>query len=219
MHQGYGQTEAPGSIAFLRPADHFIDGKIAPASRLSACGLPAITNAISIRDDQGQLLKQGESGEICVSGDIVMKGYYKQPDKTAEAIIDGWLHTGDVGHLDAEGFLHITDRKKDMIISGGFNVYPSDLEAVLRGHADVAEAAVVGVPSERWGETPVAFVVAKRQDPRLLQTLLEWTNSQLGKTQRLAGIELVESLPRSAIGKVLKRELRDAYRSKAAELS
>ena len=108
------------------------------------------------------------------------------------------------------------DRKKDMIISGGFNVYPSDLEAVLCGHADVAEAAVVGVPSERWGETPVAFVVPKRQDPQLPKTLLDWTNSQLGKTQRLAAIELVETLPRSAIGKVLKRELRDRYRSKTS---
>jgi len=105
-----------------------------------------------------------------------------------------------------------------MIISGGFNVYPSDLEAVLHAHADVAEASVVGVLSERWGETPVAFVVAKRQDPQLSKTLLEWTNSQLGKTQRLAAIELVESLPRSAIGKVLKRELRDAYKDKVLAL-
>ena len=108
---------------------------------------------------------------------------------------------------------------KDMIISGGSNIYPSDLEAVLRGHADVAEAAVVGVPSERWGETPVAFVVPKRQDPQLSKTLLDWTNSQLGRMQRLAAIELVESLPRSAIGQVLKRELRDGYREKAPALS
>jgi acyl-CoA synthetase (AMP-forming)/AMP-acid ligase II len=95
-------------------------------------------------------------------------------------------------------------------------VYPSDLEAVLRGHADVAEAAVVGVPSERWGETPIAFVVPTRKDVHLARTLLEWTNNQLGKTQRLAAVELVDSLPRNAIGKVLKRELRDAYKSKAA---
>ena len=101
------------------------------------------------------------------------------------------------------------------IISGGFNVYPSDLEAVLRGHVDVAESAVVGVPSERWGETPVAFVVPKRRDPQLQRTLLDWANRQLGKTQRLAAIELVESLPRNAIGKVLKRELRDGYKATA----
>jgi acyl-CoA synthetase (AMP-forming)/AMP-acid ligase II len=154
----------------------------------------------------------------------IMTGYHNQPQKTAEA---EWYHpsgkrfirTGDIGRFDDDGFLVLMDRKKDMIISGGFNVYPSDLEAVLRGHADVAEAAVVGVPSERWGETPVAFVVPKRKDPQLPKALLDWTNSQLGKTQRLAAIELVDSLPRSAIGKVLKRELRDAYKAKATELS
>jgi acyl-CoA synthetase (AMP-forming)/AMP-acid ligase II len=153
-----------------------------------------------------------------------MNGYHKQPDKTAQA---EWydpsgrrfIRTGDIGRFDEDGFLILMDRKKDMLISGGFNVYPSDLEAVLRAHADVAEAAVVGVPSARWGETPVAFVVPRRRDPQLSKALLEWTNSRLGKTQRLAAIELVEALPRNAIGKVLKRELRDAYREKAAALS
>jgi acyl-CoA synthetase (AMP-forming)/AMP-acid ligase II len=120
--------------------------------------------------------------------------------------------------FDADGFLILMDRKKDMIISGGFNVYPSDLELVPSGHADEAEAAAVDVPSERWGETPVAFVVGKRAYPQLAKTLLEWANSRLGKTQRLAAVELVESLPRSAIGKVLKRELRDTYKNKALAL-
>ncbi len=150
-----------------------------------------------------------------------MTGYHNQAAKTAEA---EWydpsgkrfIRTGDIGRFDEDGFLILMDRKKDMIITGGFNVYPSDLEAVLRTHVDVAEAAVVGVPSERWGETPVAFIVPKRRDAELAKALLEWTNAQVGKTQRLAAIELVDALPRSAIGKVLKRELRDAFRSKVA---
>jgi len=152
-----------------------------------------------------------------------MIGYHKQPAKTAEAEWHDatgkrFIRTGDIGRFDKDGFLILMDRKKDMIISGGFNVYPSDLEAVLLRHQEVAEAAVVGVPSERWGETPVAFVVLRRQDALPAKALLDWTNGQLGKTQRLAALELVESLPRSGIGKVLKRQLRDAYKDKAPSL-
>ena len=187
-------------------------------------GTPAPGHDIRLIDDQGIELAPGSTGEIVGHSEGIMTGYHNQPAKTAEAewydpTGKRFIRTGDVGRFDEDGFLILMDRKKDMIISGGFNVYPSDLEAVLLGHADVAEAAVVGVPSERWGETPVAFVVPKRHDPQLSKTLLEWTNSQVGKTQRLAAIELVDSLPRSAIGKVLKRELRDAYREKALALS
>jgi len=139
MFQGYGQTEAPGSISFLRTGDHFRDGKIADDNRLSSCGLPSVLNTTAILDDTGKPLPQGETGEICVRSDVVMMGYYKQPDKTAETIIDGWLHTGDLGHIDTEGFLHITDRKKDVIITGGFNVYPSEVEQVLWSHPAVLD--------------------------------------------------------------------------------
>jgi acyl-CoA synthetase (AMP-forming)/AMP-acid ligase II len=119
------------------------------------------------------------------------------------------VRTGDVGRFDADGFLTLMDRKKDMIISGGFNIYPSDLEAVLTAHRDVAEAAVVGMPSEQWGETPAAFVVLKPQASVDAAALKSWTNSRVGKTQRLADVAIVDTLPRSAIGKVLKRELRE----------
>jgi acyl-CoA synthetase (AMP-forming)/AMP-acid ligase II len=192
--------------------------------KLHTVGCPAPGHDIRLIDDQGRELPPGSTGEIVGHSEGIMNGYHKQPDKTAQA---EWydpsgrrfIRTGDIGRFDEDGFLILMDRKKDMLISGGFNVYPSDLEAVLRAHADVAEAAVVGVPSARWGETPVAFVVPRRRDPQLSKALLEWTNSRLGKTQRLAAIELVEALPRNAIGKVLKRELRDAYREKAAALS
>jgi len=119
-----------------------------------------------------------------------------------------WQRTGDIGRLDADGFLSIVDRKKDMIISGGFNIYPSDIEAVLAGHDGVVEASVVGMPSETWGETPVAFAVAPGQDAAALK---EWLNNRLGKMQRVADLRLVDELPRGPIGKVLKRQLRDDY--------
>ena len=211
MHQGYGQTEAPGSIAFLRPGDHFVDGQIAPDSRLSACGLPAVTNAISIQDDAGQPLPQGTSGEICVAGDIVMKGYYKQPDKTAEAIVDGWLHTGDIGHLDAEGFLHITDRKKDLIISGGFNVYPSEVEQVIWSHASVLDCAVIGVPDDKWGEAVKAVVELKPGASADPEEIIALCKDRLGSVKAPKSVDFVTSLPRSPVGKVLKKDIRAAY--------
>jgi len=205
----YGMTEGGGTCVLEATAY---------PDKLHTVGCPAPGHDIRLIDEQGRELPPGSTGEIVGHSEGIMTGYHNQPARTAEA---EWydptgrrfIRTGDIGRFDEDGFLILMDRKKDMIISGGFNVYPSDLEAVLRGHADVAEAAVVGVPSERWGETPVAFVVAKRRDPQLSKTLLEWTNSQLGKTQRLAAIELVESLPRNAIGKVLKRELRDGYKA------
>ena len=211
----YGMTEGGGTCV-LEATSH--------PDKLHTVGCPAPGHDIRLIDDQGRELPPDSTGEIVGHSEGIMTGYHNQPAKTAEA---EWydptgrrfIRTGDIGRFDDDGFLILMDRKKDMIISGGFNVYPSDLEAVLHAHADVAEAAVVGVPSERWGETPVAFVVAKRQDPQLSKTLLDWTNGQLGKTQRLAAIELVDSLPRSPIGKVLKRELRDAYREKALALS
>jgi len=150
-----------------------------------------------------------------------MNGYYKRPERTAEA---EWrdasgkrfIRSGDVGRFDADGFLVLMDRKKDMIISGGFNIYPSDLEAILAGHEAIAEAAVVGVASDRWGETPVAFVVLKEGRTPSAEEIRDWLNGQVGKTQRLSGVEIVPVLPRSAIGKVLKRELRDRFGQRRA---
>ncbi len=152
----------------------------------------------------------------------MMNGYHNQPGKTRETEwfdAEGrrYIRTGDVGRFDADGFLTLLDRRKDMIISGGFNIYPSDLEAVLAQHDAVGEASVVGVPSVAWGETPVAFVVAKHGATIEAEGLREWANVRVGKMQRLAALRVVESLPRSAIGKVLKRELRDAFDGKLAQ--
>jgi long-chain acyl-CoA synthetase len=152
----------------------------------------------------------------------MMVGYHNRPEKTREAewiSPEGlrYIRTGDVGRFDEDGFFILLDRKKDMIISGGFNIYPSDLEAELARHPAVLEAAVVGVPSTRWGETPVAFVALRPETTIEADDLREWTNARLGKTQRLADLVIVEHLTRSAIGKVLKREMRDGYRGPALD--
>ena len=152
----------------------------------------------------------------------MMTGYHGQPDKTREAewyAPDGkrFIRTGDIGRFDGDGFLTLFDRKKDMIISGGFNIYPSDLEEVLRQHPAVLEAAVVGIPSAEWGESPAAFVVVRDgvAAPDAGE-LLAWVNAKVGKTQRLVRLAYMDELPRSAIGKVLKRELRDSIAAQAA---
>ena len=146
----------------------------------------------------------------------MMSGYHGQPDKTREAEwFDAagkrFIRTGDIGRFDDDGFLVLMDRRKDMIISGGFNVYPSDLETVLRQHPAVDDVAVVGVPSERWGETPVAYVVPRAHVAVDEPGLLAWCNARVGKTQRLHALRLIDALPRSAIGKVLKRDLRERF--------
>lgn len=211
MMQGYGQAEAPGGIATLRPGDHIVDGKIAPDGRLSACGLPSVLNALAIMDDKGNVQPAGGTGEICVRGDIVMKGYYKQPDVTAQTIVNGWLHTGDMGHLDTQGFLHITDRKKDMIITGGFNVYPVEVEQVLWSHPAVMECAVVGVPDSQWGEAVKAVVELKPGGQATAEELIELCKTKLGSVKAPKSVDFVEALPRSPVGKVLKRTIRDTY--------
>jgi acyl-CoA synthetase (AMP-forming)/AMP-acid ligase II len=205
----YGMTEGGGTC--------ILDAREHP-DKLHTVGCPAPEHDIRLIDDLGCEVAAGNIGEVVGHSLGMMSAYHNQPAKTAEAEWHDatgkrFIRTGDIGRFDTDGFLTLLDRKKDMIISGGFNVYPSDLESVLLQHPDVAEAAVVGVPSARWGETPVAFAVL-RPDCRLrAKALLEWANERLGKTQRLFKVEIVPVLPRSPIGKVLKRELRDGFQS------
>jgi len=200
----FGMTEGGGTCALVAH-EH--------PDKLHTVGRPVPGHDIRLIDEEGRQVPVGEIGEIVGASAAMMNGYHNQPGKTSEATWvspegRSYIRTGDVGRFDAEGFLTLMDRKKDMIISGGFNIYPSDLEVVVRGHPDVADVAVVGVASEAWGETPVAFVVSRGADA---DTIKAWTNEQLGKTQRLSDVRLLDELPRSHIGKVLKRELRDAY--------
>jgi long-chain acyl-CoA synthetase len=204
----YGMTEGGGSC--ILEAHNFPD-------KLHTVGKPAEGHDIRLIDEQERELPPGEIGEIVGHSGSMMIQYHNQPGKTREAEWfdaqgNRFIRTGDVGRFDEDGFLTLMDRRKDMVISGGFNIYPSDLEAVLRQHPAVADAAVVGVPSQEWGETPVAFVVPRENAPAD-QELREWTNAQLGKTQRLSDVRYVGELPRSDIGKVLKRQLRDDYTS------
>jgi acyl-CoA synthetase (AMP-forming)/AMP-acid ligase II len=203
----YGMTEGGGSCQ--------LEANDWPA-KLHSVGQPMEGHDIRLIDELGNEVAAGEIGEVVGHSPAMMTGYYGQPDKTAEA---EWydpsgkrfIRTGDMGRFDADGFLTLLDRKKDMIISGGFNVYPSDLEAEVREHPDVAEVAVVGAQSEQWGETPVAFVVRRPRAQIDEATLLAWVNARVGKMQRLSAMTFVDSLPRSPIGKVLKRELREQF--------
>jgi long-chain acyl-CoA synthetase len=203
----YGMTEGGGTC--ILEAHHF-------PHKLHTVGKPAEGHDIRLIDEDGRELPRGEVGEVVGRSASMMTGYQNQPGKTREAEWHDpqgtrFIRTGDVGRFDEDGFLTLMDRRKDMIISGGFNIYPSDLEAVLRGHPAVADVAVAGVASETWGESPVAFVVA-REDAPAADALRAWANERLGKTQRLADLRYLPELPRSDIGKVLKRQLRDQYR-------
>lgn len=211
MAGGYGQTEAPASISNLPPSEHLHGGQLASDERLSSVGRPNPLIRVEIIDDAGNILAQGETGEICVRGDLVMKGYYKAPEKTAETIIDGWLHTGDIGHLDANGYLHITDRKKDMIISGGFNVYPSEVEQVLWAHPAVQDCAVIGVPDATWGESVKAVVELSSGQSVSAEELISLCKARLGSVKAPKSVDFIDALPRSPVGKVLKKDLRAHY--------
>jgi acyl-CoA synthetase (AMP-forming)/AMP-acid ligase II len=208
----YGMTEGGGTCILLAH-EH--------PTKLHTVGQPAPNHDIRLIGDDGvelpaEAVRRGATGEVVGHSPGMMTGYHGQPAKAREA---EWfdtggkrfIRTGDIGRFDADGFLTLMDRKKDMVISGGFNIYPSDLEAVLRQHPAVTDAAVVGVPSVQWGETPVAFVVRRNDVPANEDALLQWLNARVGKTQRLAALQFIHELPRSAIGKVLKRELRERF--------
>jgi acyl-CoA synthetase (AMP-forming)/AMP-acid ligase II len=203
----YGLTEG-GGVCTLEANLH--------RDKLHTVGQPGADCVMKTIDEAGNELPPGEIGEIVGRSALMMKGYYKQPGKTHDMFWfdkDGQMYfrSGDMGRFDADGFLELLDRRKDMIISGGFNVYPADIEVLLLKHPDVADVAVIGVPSDRWGESPLALVVRRPGGTAGAVDILDWANRQLGKTQRLVGVELRDSLPRSTIGKIMKRELRAPY--------
>jgi long-chain acyl-CoA synthetase len=204
FYQGYGLTEACTNLTGLLPSDH-VDGA---DERLRSCGRPVPGVEIGIYDSRGERLPAHRVGEIRVRTEKLMAGYWRDPAATSQALTGGWLRTGDMGRVDEAGYLTIVGRAKDMLISGGVNVYPSEIEAVLHLHPAVAEAAVVGHPDEEWGEIPVAFVIP-RQDARVSPgEIQQFCRERLAGLKVPRRVELVEDLPRTASGKVRKVELR-----------
>ncbi|WP_421999134.1 class I adenylate-forming enzyme family protein [Reyranella sp.] len=203
----YGLTEGGASCT--------LEANLHP-DKLHTVGKPGLGSEIVVLDEAGRVLPQGEVGELAGRAQIMMKGYHGQDGKTRELFwhdAEGRLffRSGDMGRIDEDGFVVLLDRKKDMIISGGFNVYAADLEVLLLEHPDVIDAAVIGIPSDEWGETPLGLCVLRPGAATTAEELRDWANGRLGKTQRLAAVEIRDSLPRSTIGKIMKRELREPY--------
>ncbi|GAA1882769.1 long-chain fatty acid--CoA ligase [Lapillicoccus jejuensis] len=208
MAQLFGQTEAPMMISTLSPAEHRLpDGSVAHA-RLASAGRPTPLVTVGIMDPAGTLLPTGERGEIVVRGPLVMKGYHRDPEATAVASAHGWHHTGDIGYLDDDGFLFIVDRAKDMVISGGFNVYSTEVEQALLAHPDVQDCAVVGLPDDKWGERVTAVVQPRPGRTVTPDEVVAFVKARIGSVKAPKQVEVWEDLPRSKVGKVLKAQIR-----------
>lgn len=205
--QMYGMTEAAGGVVALQPEDHAAGDP--QLLRSAGRAMPGVE--IAIADESGAHLPPGENGEILVKSDAVMPGYWRLPEATAETIVDGWLHSGDVGYMDEAGYLFVLDRVKDMIISGGENIYPAEVENAIFGHPDVADVAVIGVPSEKWGEDVLAIIVPKPGCRPELASIAGWTRERIASFKAPKHLRIVDTLPRNAGNKVLRRILRDQF--------
>jgi len=218
LAQIYGQGETPMTITALSKADHAERGHPRWRERLQSVGFPRTDVEVRVVDEADRELLAGEVGEVVVRGDVVMAGYWKQPDATAETLRGGWLHTGDVGSFDDDGYLTLRDRSKDLIISGGMNIYPREVEEALLHHPGVQAAAVIGRPDPEWGEAVVAFVVA--EDGATLPSVEDLDRTcreNIARFKRPKDYRFVDALPTNSYGKILKRELRERLRADAAE--
>ncbi|HEY2240686.1 MAG TPA: AMP-binding protein, partial [Streptosporangiaceae bacterium] len=215
MGQLFGQTEAPMMISTLAPAEHFRDDGSLATERLSSAGRPTPLTTVAIMDDEGHLLGPGQRGEIVVRGSLVMAGYYKNPDATAEASQHGWHHTGDVGYLDEDNLLFIVDRAKDMIITGGFNVYSAEVEQALLAHPAVQDCAVIGLPDDKWGERVTAVLQLRAGASVSEAEVRAFVKERLGSVKAPKQVEVWPDLPRSKVGKVLKAEVKAQLKAAA----
>ncbi len=202
LYELYGLTE--GFVTILDKYDF--------PNKPASVGTPPPFFEMKIVNEQGQTVPTGEVGEIVGRGPILMPGYYKRPDLTAQAIVDGWLHSGDMGYMDADGFLYLVDRKKDLIISGGINVYPRDIEEIAVQHPAVREVAVFGIPHEKWGETPLCAVILNERASVAEEDLKDWINERIeARYQRVSSVVIMDDFPRSTAGKTLKRVMREPH--------
>jgi fatty-acyl-CoA synthase len=203
FNQGYGMTETATAITALRSEDAL--------RKLGSCGKPVFHTDIRIVDLEGNDLPQGEMGEVIIKGPNVIREYWKRPKETAETIEDGWLHSGDMGYIDEEGYLFLVDRKKDMYISGGENVYPAEVEDVIMSFEKVADVGVIGIPDKKWGEVGMAVVVKKPDTELAENEVIEFCKGRLAKYKIPKKVTFIDALPRTATGKILKKELRAQY--------
>lgn len=209
--QMYGQTETGPFTTMLRPQDHVLEGPDAHVGRLASAGRPVVDYELRIVDPDGNDVAVGAVGEIVVRSEAMTIGYWELPEETAKGIRDGWLYTGDYGTLDRDGYVYIVDRKHDMIISGGKNIYPREIEEVLYANDAVLEAAVIGVPDEYWGESVKAFVVLKNGMKATEEEIIGLCKQNLASYKKPRSVEFVEQLPKSPTGKILKRVIREEY--------
>ncbi len=205
FEQGYGLTESVGPVAMLRPQDH--DG----GRKMQSCGKAVPGTVIHVVDPDGNECATDEVGEIIIEGPQLMKAYWNRPDDTRDAIRAGWLHTGDAGYYDADGYLYIHDRLKDMIVSGGENIYPAEVEGVLAACSGIAEVAVIGVPDERWGEAVKALIIPQPGSQISARDISDYAHQHMARFKCPKSIDFVESIPRTASGKILKKVLREPY--------
>lgn len=208
--QDYGASEA-GALTILDIADHVVDGPPEKVKRLASCGRPIPGVSVKVLNEKGQEVKPGEIGELTTKSPMVMKGYWKMPEETNASLRDGRFYTGDLCTVDEEGYIYVKDRKKDMIISGGFNIYPFELESVLQEHPAIADAAVFGIPDDQWGESVCAHVVLHQGMKATEDEIVEFMKRNLASYKKPKRIEFVDRLPRTLSGKLLKRELRQKY--------
>ena len=205
--QIYGQSEAPMVIAHMKRTEHDLE----KPERLASCGRPTPWVRVALLGDDNREVAPGEAGEICARGPLVMTGYHNLPDETADVFAGGWLHTGDIGRYDDDGFLYIIDRKKDMIVTGAFNVFPREVEDVIATHPSVAQVAVIGVPSDTWGEAVKAIVVPRPGKTVDVDEIVALVKQAKGSVQAPKSVDIVEAIPCSALGKPDKKALRQQY--------
>jgi acyl-CoA synthetase (AMP-forming)/AMP-acid ligase II len=211
FRQNYGMSEMAQPITYLGPEDHVLDGGESQTRRLSSAGRPAMGVEVRVVDEDGQPVKPGEIGEILVRSNKLMQGYWKKPEETAEAFRGGWFHTRDMAMMDEDGYVYILDRKSDMIISGGFNIYPREVEDIIMAHPGVAEAAVISVPHEIWGEAVKAMVVLKEGVKVSETEIIEHCRRNLASYKKPTSVDFIKEIPKNLNGKVNRRMLREPF--------
>jgi acyl-CoA synthetase (AMP-forming)/AMP-acid ligase II len=209
--QGYGQAESPMTITYLRKEEHLLEGTEDEMRRLNSAGIARTDVEVRIFDENDNEVPIGTSGEVVVRGEVVMKGYWKDKQATERTLRGGWLHTGDIGYMDDKGYVFLLDRSKDMLISGGENIYPREIEDVIIRHPAIHEVAVIGIPDDKWGEAIKAIVSLKSGMQASEQEIIDFCKDNLASYKKPKSVDFMAELPKNSYGKILKRELRDKY--------